>query len=99
MNLSIIKPFLFTLIVSGLLNISVHSQNPINNYETAWKKVENFTKKGLPKSALGEVKKIYTLAKQDKQDAQVIKTLVFMTSLQSENREDNQVFSINEVEK
>ena len=99
MNLSIIKPFLFTLIVSGLLNISVHSQNPINNYETAWKKVENFTKKGLPKSALEEVKKIYTLAKQDKQDAQVIKALVFMTSLQSENRDDNQVFSINDVEK
>ena len=104
MNLSIIKPFLFTLILSYLFSIKANSQATIKNYEAAWKKVENFTKKGLPKSALEEVKKIYALAKQDgatgsPQDAQVIKALVYMTSLQSENREDNQVFSISEVEK
>ena len=37
-----------------------------------------FTEKGLPKSALEEVKKIYTLAKAEKQDAQVIKALVYI---------------------
>ena len=63
MNLSIIKPFLFILIFCGLLKISAHSQNPMKYYETAWKKVEDFTKKGLPKSALEEVKKIYIQAK------------------------------------
>ena len=93
MNLSIIKPFLFTLILSYLFSIKANSQATIKNYEAAWKKVGNFTKKGLPKSALEEVKKIYALAKQDgstgsPQDAQVIKALVYMTSLQSENRED-----------
>ena len=41
-----------------------------------------------------EVKKIYQLAKKEKQDAQVIKSLVYMTGLQTENREDNEVFSI-----
>jgi hypothetical protein len=99
MKLPIIKPFLFILIISSLFSMSANSQTPIKNYEAAWKKVEDFTEKGLPKSALEEVKKIYTLAKKEKQDAQVIKALVYMTGLQSENREDNQVFSISEVEK
>ena len=99
MKLPIIKPFLFILIISSLFSMSANSQNPIKNYEAAWKKVEAFTEKGLPKSALEEVKKIYALAKSEKQDAQVIKALVYMTGLQSENREDNQVFSISEVEK
>ena len=99
MKLPIIKPFLFILILSSLFSMSANSQNPIKNYEAAWKKVEAFTEKGLPKSALEEVKKIYALAKNEKQDAQVIKALVYMTGLQSENREDNQLFSISEVEK
>ncbi|MBK5273230.1 MAG: alpha-2-macroglobulin, partial [Bacteroidia bacterium] len=46
-----------------------------------------------------EVKKIYALAKKEKQDAQIIKSLVYMSDLQQENRENNQVFSINEIEK
>lgn len=99
MNLSFVKSLLFTLIIACLFSMDANSQNPIKNYDDAWKKVEDFTNKGLPKSALEEVKKIYSLAKKEKQDAQLIKSLVYMTSLQSENREDNQVFSIAEIEK
>jgi uncharacterized protein YfaS (alpha-2-macroglobulin family) len=81
-----------------------NSQNPIKNYDAEWKKVEAFTKQNLPKSALAEVKKIYDLAKKDgsagsPQNAQVIKAVVYMTGLQSENREDNEVLSIAEIEK
>ena len=78
---------------------TANSQNVIKNYEQAWKKVEDDVKKNLPKSALTEVKKIYELAKKENQDAQIIKALVYMTGLQRENRDDNEVFSIAETEK
>jgi hypothetical protein len=71
----------------------------VKTYDAAWKRIEDFVKKNLPKSALQEVKKIYQLAKKEKQDAQVIKSLVYMTGLQNENRENNDVLSIAEIEK
>lgn len=99
MNLSLVKKsVLFTLLIS-LFTMSASSQNPVKNYEKEWKKAEAFIQKGLPKSALDEAKKIYILAKKENQDAQVIKALVYMIRLQSENREDNEIFSIAEVEK
>ncbi|RYG41216.1 MAG: alpha-2-macroglobulin, partial [Chitinophagaceae bacterium] len=82
-----------------LIAMNSHSQNTIKNYDASWKKVEGFVKKNLPASALSEVKNIYTLAKKDKQDAQVIKALVYMNSLQSETRENNESLSIAEIEK
>ncbi|MGC4036780.1 MAG: hypothetical protein QM764_12545 [Chitinophagaceae bacterium] len=76
------------------------SQNPVNNYEKQWKNVDDFIKKNLPKSALTEVKKIYTLAKKggSTQDAQVIKSLVYIANLQQETREDDQQAAIKEFE-
>jgi len=97
--MSVIKQSVFFILFISLFTMRASSQNPRKNYEKEWKRVEAFAKKGLPKSALGEVKKIYTLAKKDDQDAQVIKSLVYMTGLQSENREDNELFSIAEIEK
>ncbi|HEX7904246.1 MAG TPA: alpha-2-macroglobulin family protein [Chitinophagaceae bacterium] len=82
----------------SLLTMNAFSQNPIKKYEKEWKKVEEFTKKNLPKSALAEVKNIYALAKKENQDAQVIKALVYITGLQGENRDNNEVLSINEIE-
>jgi hypothetical protein len=68
-------------------------------YEADWKKVDELIqKKNLPKSALEEVKKIYAKAKRESQDAQVIKSLVYMTSLQQENREDAGINAIKEIE-
>ena len=83
-----------------LLSKSSNAQIPIKNYEKEWKKVDELvTKKNLPKSALEEVKKIYQLAKKDKQEAQVIKALVYMIGLQQENREENETLGIGEIEK
>src|SRR5690606_16207259 len=82
----------------SLFTMNADSQ-PVKTYDAAWKRVEDFVKKNLPKSASAEVKKIYELAKKEKQDAQVIKSLVYLSFLQSENREDNQVTSIAEFEK
>ena len=97
--MNFIKTFSLFVTVLSLIAMEANGQDRIKKYEAAWKEVENFVKKGLPQSALTEVKKIYQLAKKEKQDAQVIKSLVYMTGLQSENRENNEVFSIREIEK
>ncbi len=82
-----------------LLAINVHGQKPVNKYDASWKKVEALVNKGLPKSALAEVKKIYSLAKKERQDGQMIKSLIYMTGLQESNREDNEMFSMDEIAK
>lgn len=99
MNFQLVKNLFLTITLSGLFAMPSNSQPPVKNYEKEWKKVEEFTKKNLPKSALAEVKKIYALAKKDQQDAQVIKSLVYMTGLQAETRENNEILSIKEIEK
>jgi len=53
-----------------ILITNANSQTPVKTYEKEWKKVDELiSKKNLPKSALAEVKKIYALAKKEKQGA------------------------------
>ncbi|MBK6825561.1 MAG: hypothetical protein IPG86_01090 [Chitinophagaceae bacterium] len=99
MKISLYRPYFICLLFISLITMSASSQQPIKNYTAEWKKAESFKEKGLPKSALEEVKKIYALAKKDKQDAQLIKSLVYMATLQNENREDNATTSMTEIEK
>jgi uncharacterized protein YfaS (alpha-2-macroglobulin family) len=77
----------------------MNAQQSIQNYEIQWKKVEELVKKQLPQSALAEVRKIYDLAKKEKQDAQVIKSLIYINGLQQETRENNQALAIADIEK
>ena len=98
------KTLVLFVTLFSLFAMDANSQNSIKKYEASWKKVEVLVKQKLPQSALNELKKIYQRAKKDglagsPQDAQIIKSLVYMTGLQSENREDNEVFSIHEIEK
>jgi hypothetical protein len=93
------KVSLFLVALSTLLALHSNSQEPVKNYTKEWAKVEEFIKKKLPKSALVEVKKIYALAKKEKQDAQIVKALIMMSELQAETREEDQVLSIKEIEK
>jgi len=71
----------------------------IKNYEADWKAVENHISKGLPASALVTVKEIYARAKANRQDAQLVKALIYMNRLQEENRENNELASIAGLEK
>ena len=91
----------YYLIITVILLLTMHTygQSPIKNYEKDWKVVESLNTKGLDKDALEQVKKIYVLAKKEKQDAQVIKAAMYMMQLQAENREDNAIVSIGELEK
>ncbi len=71
-----------------------------NKYDALWKKTDSLvTKKGLTKSALVEVKKIYALAKAEKQDGQLIKALVYQIGLEESLQEDNDAKSIALLEK
>jgi len=99
MKIQLRKNLFLAIIMIGLFTLHANSQTPTKNYEKEWKRVEAFAKKNLPKSALTEVKKIYTLAKKENQEAQVIKSLVYITGLQQETREKNELFSIKEIEK
>src|SRR6187399_1601998 len=87
------------VIVICILITNSYSQTPVKTYEKEWKNVDELiTKKKLPKTALAEVKKIYALAKKEKQDAQIIKAVVYMVGLQRETREDNESLAIKEIE-
>lgn len=88
------------LLILFLFTITTQCLAQLKTYDAQWKKVDELiNKKRLPKSALAEVKKIYALAKKESQQAQVIKSLVYITDLQEETREDNDIASIKEWQK
>ena len=86
---------LITLFTMGYHNALAQKNDP---YMDRWKKVQDFINEGTSKSALEEVDKIYDLAKKEKQDAEVIRALVYKVNLKNENRENNDVLSIHELE-
>ncbi|HEU5366670.1 MAG TPA: alpha-2-macroglobulin, partial [Hanamia sp.] len=75
------------------------AQNKINDYALHWKRVENFEKKGLTKSALQEVENIYNDAKKSNNDAQIIKALLFKINLRQNIEEDASAKSIDSLER
>src|SRR5438045_3121028 len=97
-----IKPFRFitaSILFHLLIIVPAFSQQPLRTYDKEWKQVNEFVKKELPRSALEQVKKIYQLAKKDKQDAQVVKSLIYMTGLQNEVLENDEGRSIADLAK
>lgn len=93
-----ISTVLIEIIVS-FLPINTNAQIPIKSYDSQWKIVESYLNKDLPKSALPVVKKIYQQAKNEKQEAQLVKAVTYLIDLQSENQENAEVTSIQELEK
>ncbi|MCF2519485.1 alpha-2-macroglobulin [Dyadobacter sp. CY351] len=91
-------PYFITFFIC-YLPMHTNGQEKLKNYDAQWKIVEAHEQKKLPKSALEEVRKIYDLAKKEKQEAQVIKAAVYMVTLQAETREDHQTTAIKELEK
>ncbi|MES1216270.1 MAG: MG2 domain-containing protein, partial [Bacteroidota bacterium] len=99
MKIQLQKNLSLAIILIGFFSLYTNGQNVLKNYNKEWKNVEAYSKKNLPQSALSEVKKIYELAKKEKQDAQIIKSLVYMAGLQQETRENNEALSMAEIEK
>jgi hypothetical protein len=84
----------FLISFFSLFTLSATAQD----YEEQWKRVTAFVQKSRPASALKEVKMIYEQAKKDKQEVQVIKALIYMNNLQSENQENSELLSISNLE-
>ncbi len=62
-----------------------------------WKIVEQFESKGLPKSGLAEVEKIYIKAKRTKNSPQLIKSLIYKSKYALTSEEDAQLTIINDL--
>ena len=77
--------------------ISFSQSNKYDAREDQWKKVEQFELKGLPKSALVEVEKIYKKAKKKKNHPQIIKSLLYTSKFALTLEEDAQLKVINQL--
>lgn len=69
------------------------------NYEESWKKIDVLIEeKVLPRSALAEVEKIYDRARKDKNHAQQIKALVYMSRIAVATEEGGDTAAISRME-
>jgi hypothetical protein len=89
------------LLLMGIFLYSVaHAQQPSTNYTARWTKVDSLiNQKGLTQSALTEVNSIYTIAKKEKNDPQLIKALIYRINLEQGRQEDAIQKSAAELEK
>lgn len=79
--LSVVCATLFTLITNA--------QQKMKTYDNEWKRIDSLIQKnGLTESALTEVNKIYTAAKKEGNDAQIIKALLYRIGLQQIKEEN-----------
>jgi len=71
--------FIFTLYCEQTDNIKNHPKgnSKKENYTILWKQVIKFKTKGLPKSALKIINKIYNKAKYEKNSGEVLKSLLY----------------------
>lgn len=92
-----LKSLLLTLICIALFN-QINSQTKMD-YAEAWEKVDRLLKdKGLPKSALSEVNKIYEQAKREKNNAQVIRSLIYLAEISVPLSDNGTIESIRKIE-
>lgn len=94
----IIKRIL-SLVCSTMLILVANAQQKMKMYEKEWKQVDSFIHKaGLTESALTAVNNIYSQAKKEGNDAQVIKALLYRAELQQYKEEDAVKKSILQLE-
>lgn len=87
------------LSLAGLLIVffttTLSAQTMQTNYTEWWKKIDSLIeKKGLYRSALGEVEKLYRKAITEKQDAQQVKALVYKLDILEELEEFSDTLAI-----
>ena len=81
------KIIIHTLLV--LLFLSLSFQSKADDWALLWANVTLIEQKGLTQQAFDEVNKIYTLAKKEKNQAQVAKTLFYIFKYQNILEEDD----------
>ncbi len=86
------KKILFLLI---LVSLYLSAQN----HQEQWDKVKNFQEQGLPKSALKVVQDIYQEAKEEGDENDLIKALLYREKYQSMLQEEGYIKAIKDIEK
>src|SRR5580765_5273088 len=70
------------------------------NYGREWRRIDSLVgQRGLTQSALNAVNNIYSAAKKEKNDPQLIKALIYKMSLQGEKEENTDIKNIQQLEK
>lgn len=88
------------VIIASLLLLQSSFAQTKTDYDQLWKKAEELRdKKGLIKSAIDQSKKIYDIAKKEKNDVQQVKALLFQLSNEASISEDGQLNTIAGLEK
>ncbi len=71
-----------TIVLSILMGIMTDSPSEKNyDYAKAWQEVEKFINEGLPKSALEKVEEIHQMAVAEKNDRQMVKSIIYIARL------------------
>ena len=95
MRYSLIGVFFFAI----LFNFSaLNAQKKMDDFFNQWKKIDTLISKGLTKSALAGVNKIYTDSKRTNNDPQLIKALLYKITLQQTMQENATTKSIDTLE-
>lgn len=86
------------LLVLCIIGIVSYAQ-PGVSYDQRWRVVDSLIeKKGLTVTALGEVNKIYSLARKEKNEGQLIKALVYRIRLEERRSDEGLPAAIREME-
>jgi uncharacterized protein YfaS (alpha-2-macroglobulin family) len=90
---------ILSVVCATLFMLFTNAQQKMKNYDAEWKQIDSLIRKrGLTESALTEVNKIYSLAKKEGNDAQIIKALLYRTELQQIKEEDATKKNIQQLE-
>ena len=84
---------------AAFLSNSVFGSNieKTNPYDKDWKTVDSLIGKGLTKTALEVVGKIYTTAKKENNTGQFVKAVIYKMKLQDQYQEESFVLIINQL--
>lgn len=83
-----VKKYVSLFLLTIVTTLSLMAQKK-TDYVSGWKNVEAFEKKGLPKSALAEVLKLYAGAQQENNMAQQIKAAMYQIKYRGQVEEDS----------
>ena len=91
-------PGFFFILLSFFCSSIIKAQKTTNDFAGQWKQIDEFASKGLTKSALIEVDKIYITAKKSSNEPQIIKALLYKITLQKNITEDASAKNIDSLE-
>jgi hypothetical protein len=95
-------PLLTGLMVSLMFLICLRCAAQIKptDYEAAWKRVDSLINQNdLPTTALEEVDKIYSMAKKERNEAQMIRALVYRIDFEDRGKENSPTQQLEEIDK